>query len=391
MDKILEEYNIWNVELDFGVDRLFAYPTIVELLGRKEIQVITGIRRCGKTTLMRQCIRNLFDKGVSKENILFIPCDNPLLKLDSVKKLHNLIDNFRKNKKEVIYVFLDEIQAINGWEKYLKSTYDANLNLKFVISGSTASFFASDVASLLTGRHFYHQIETLQYKEYLRLAPAGNLKEYLEWGGFPEVIKAKTIMQKEALLESYLNTIIQRDIIERYDVRNKKKLKEFIESLLISVGGKINFLKLSKQFEINQRSVERYIELAKDAFLLQEVHFFSYSKRKNRHMLPKVYPSDIGFTRILSKRFEQGRSAEWAVAHFLRHTAYWSDYEHEIDFVSQDYAIQVTLSENIPDREFESFKVFNKKKPLVLSLQTTDKTLAIESFLIGKEYSTDDI
>ena len=385
MDKILDEYNLWNNDLDFGVDRLFFYPKIIELLNRKEIQVLTGIRRCGKTTLMRQCMRNLKDKGVNKDNILFVPCDNPLLKLATIEKLHLLIDEFKKNKKDMVYIFLDEVQTIKDWEKYLKSAYDSNTNTKFIISGSTASFFASDVASLLTGRHFYHKIKTLQYKEYLRLNPSGNLNDYLEWGGFPEVVKAKTTNEKKALLESYLSTIIQRDIIERHEIRNKKKITELIESLIQTIGGKINIQKLSKQFEINTRTIEKYIEFSKDAFLLQEVPYFSYSKRKNKHMLPKLYTTDIGFTRILTKRFESGRSAEWAIAHFLDETSYWGNHEHEIDFITEKYAIQVTLTENIPEREFASFQVFNKKYKkihLILALQTTDKTTGIEQFLL---------
>jgi predicted AAA+ superfamily ATPase len=308
------------------------------------------------------------------------------LKLKAIDDLHELIDEFRINKKKTVYVFLDEIQVIDDWEKYLKSTYDANSNLKFIISGSTASFFASDVASLLTGRHFYHKIETLLYKEYLRINPNGNLKDYFEWGGFPEVIKAKSLVQKEAILESYLSTIIQRDIIERHDIRSKKKITDLIQSLLLTVGGKINLTKLSNQFEINVKTIERYIELAKDAFLFQEVPFFSYSKRKNKHMLPKLYPADIGFTRYLSKRYEQGRSAEWAIAHYLKEVSYWTNDNHEIDFVTDKYAIQVTLTDNIPEREFESFKDFNKKYSktnLILSLQSTDRTTSIEQFLLN--------
>lgn len=385
MDALLDEYNLWGRELEFGVDRLFAYPRIVELLGRREIQVITGIRRCGKTTLMRQCMRHLVDSGVSRENILFVPCDNPLLELRTIGGLHRLIEEFRRKRHGKLYVFLDELQSIGGWEKYLKSAYDSGADIKFVVSGSTASFFARDVASLLTGRHFYHWIETLVYKEFLRLNPEGTFREYLEWGGFPEVVKAKPISQKEALLESYLATIIERDIIKRNDLRNRRKLGDLLQSLLLTVGGKVNLTRLSRQFGISGRSVERYISLAEDAFLFQEVPFFSHSKRKNRHMLPKLYAADIGFTRLLSRRFEMGRSAEWAVAHLLREATYWSDGAHEVDFVTGDLAIQVTSAEDVPKREFAALDAFTRKhrhKPLVLGPQATDKTTAIETFAL---------
>ncbi|MFH1916203.1 MAG: ATP-binding protein [Nanoarchaeota archaeon] len=386
MTTILDEYNLWNQNMEFGVDRLFAYPKIIELLNRKEIQVITGIRRCGKTTLMRQCMRHLIDTGIDRKDLLFIPCDNALLGLKTIQSLHKTIEDFRKMKARRIYIFLDEIQAIKDWEKYLKSAYDSNANMKFIISGSTASFFASDVAMLLTGRHFYHKIDTMNYKEFLRLNPEGALRDYLEWGGFPEVVKAKSMTEKEALLESYLSTIIQRDIIKRNDIRKKKKLNDLLQSLLLTVGGKINIVRLSKQFEMNMRSVERYILLAEDAFLFHEVPYFSYSKRKNRHMLPKLYASDIGFTRLLSKRFEEGRSVEWAVGHLLKNPSYWSDGKHEIDFVTDEYAIQVTTAAAIPEREVKAFHEFNKKHPkkqqLLLGPQTTEKTTSYETFLM---------
>ncbi|MFH1133530.1 MAG: ATP-binding protein [Nanoarchaeota archaeon] len=380
----LSQYNLWDREQDFGVDRLFAYPQIVDLLSRKEIQVLTGIRRCGKTTLMRQCMRHLVDTGVDRKDILFVPCDNPLLKLKDFEKLHKLLQEFRKNKERRMYVFLDEVQAVKGWERYLKSVYDSGAPIKFVISGSTASFFAGDVASLLTGRHFYHRIETMRFKEFLRLRPDGGLREYVEWGGFPEVIKA-SVTQKPALLESYLQTVLQRDIIERYDIRNTKKLSDLLKSILFTVGGKVNMAKLSKQFAMNPRSIERYINLAEDAFLFKEVPFFSYSRRKNRHTLPKLYPADIGFTRILTKRFEEGRGTEWAVAHALEEPSYWSDGKHEIDFVTKDAAIQVTTATRIPVRETEALKVFTKKyplKPILIGPQTTDATISVGEFLV---------
>lgn len=384
MNKILDEYNLWNKKLDFGVDRLFAYPKIVELLSRKEIQVITGIRRCGKTTLMRQCMRHLVDTGVNRENILFIPCDNPLLEIKTFKELDDIIQEFKKDKKGTAYLFLDEIQTLKNFEKYLKASYDSNTNTKFVISGSTSTFFASGVASLLTGRHFYHKIDTMLFKEFQRLSPNKTLREYIEWGGFPEVVKAKTITEKEELLDSYLNTIIERDIIERFGIRNKKKTIALLHGIILTNGGKINLAKLASQFALNVRSIERYISIAEDAFLFQEVPFFSYSKRKNRHMQPKLYPADIGFTRLLSRRFEDGRSLEWAVAHFLKKVSYWSDSEHEVDFVNDEYAIQVTSARDVPAREAAALHKFNKKflkKSLVLGPQTTDSTTSVEIFL----------
>lgn len=385
MNPILKRYNLWNQDLDFGVDRLFCYQQIVQLLTRKEIQVLSGIRRCGKTTLLRQCMRYLVDKEVNKNNILFVPCDDSRLAIKTIEDLDTLIEEFREGKgKDTVYIFLDEIQVVSKWESYLKSRYDEGAKIKFVISGSTASFFAKDVAVNLVGRYFFHKIQTLSFKEYLRLSTNGSLQTYLQWGGFPEVVKALSDDERIQILKSYLDTIILRDIVQRHNIREKSKVIKLIHALLSTVGGKIVVKRLAEQFTLDARSVERYIELAKDAFLLREVPFFSFSKRKNKHMLPKLYPNDIGFTRMLNNRFERGRSAEWAVLLVLEHATYWSTSDNEVDFVTKDLAIQMCLTDVIPAREREglrSFAKIAKRKNTIISTSTTDNTISIEDFL----------
>ena len=382
----MEQYNPWNKKIDYGTDRLFHYQDIVSFLFRKEIQVLTGIRRCGKTTLLRQCMRYLLDKGIKKEQIIFIPCDDPLLKIRNFEDLHRILQNFRT--KEKLFVFLDEIQVIEGWERYVKSAYDSDSNMKFIITGSTASFFEKDVASYLTGRHIYHEIRTLTYKEYLRLKPNGSLLDYAEWGGFPEVVKTDSAEQKSLILRNYLQTIILRDIIKRNRLRNEKKVISLLHALISVVGGKINMSRLSNQFNISRQTIERYIGIGVDAFLFEEVGFFSYSRRKHVRKEYKLYPVDYGFCRIINSRFEKGRAMEWAVLHVLSNPSYWSSNGHEVDFVSKNSAIQVCADDEIPEREAESLLAFRKIFPMrgiLLSNHTTDKTVSIEEFLLNPD------
>ncbi|MBI4140200.1 ATP-binding protein [Candidatus Woesearchaeota archaeon] len=383
MNPILEQYNPWNKQLNFRIDRLFYYQHIVELIQRKEIQVFSGIRRCGKTTLMLQCMRYLLDLGVKKEQILFIPCDEPLLGLQDFEDIHKIISEFRK-EKEKLYVFLDEVQVIKGWERYLKGRYDSQEPLKFFVSGSTASFFKNDVASLLTGRYFFHKITTCTYVEYLRIAKKGTLKDYLEWGGFPEVILADNHREKLQILQTYLDTIISKDIIKRYRLRNGKTIEKLIKSILAVIGGKISKLKIAQQFAIHPRSVDRYLNTGIDCFLFVEVSFFTQSSRKGRQYLPKIYPCDVGFSRLLTGRTELGRSAEWAVLRKLNEASYWSSDEHEVDFVTRTQAIQVTYTHDVPQREFDgllAFRKFHKISGVVLAISSTDKTQSLELFL----------
>jgi predicted AAA+ superfamily ATPase len=386
MRDALEQYNPWNREIDYGTDRLFHYQDIVSFLFRKEIQVLTGIRRCGKTTLLRQCMRYLLDRGIKKEQVIFIPCDDPLLKIKNFEDLHRILKGFQA--KERLFVFLDEVQAVKGWEKYVKSVYDSGSNVKFIITGSTASFFEKDVASYLTGRHIFHKIKTLAYKEYLRLKPNGSLLDYAEWGGFPEVVKTDSAEQKNLILKNYLQTIILRDIIERNSLRNEKVVTSLLYALVSVVGGKINLSRLSRQFSLSRKTAEKYVRIGVDAFLLEEVGFFSHSRRKNIQKEYKIYPSDYGFCRMINGRFEKGRAMEWAVLHALSSPSYWSSNGHEVDFVSKNTGIQVCAGDKMPEREMDSLIAFRKIFPfrgLMLWNQTTDKTVSIEEFLLNPD------
>jgi len=384
MHKVLEEYNPWARTLDYGIDRLFNYPELIRSIRRKEIQVLSGIRRCGKTTILRQCIRYLMDQGIDAKQILFIPCDEPLLQIKTYEEIHAIIEEFSLGK-EKIYIFLDEVQVIKDWEKYLKGRYDAQAPLKFFVSGSSASFFRKDVASYLTGRHFFHKITTCNFEEYSRISPNGSLANYLEWGGFPEVILETDVEQKKLILQNYLDTIILRDIIDRHKLRNREQIEDFYKSILNVIGGKIIVKKLALQFGTTEKSIGRYILAGVDSFLLEEVTFFSQSLRKNRFLPSKLYPGDIGFTRLLTGRFEKGRSAEWAVLKKISPAQYWTNGMHEVDFVTKDTAIQVTYTTDVPPREFDALIAFKKIFPrtgVVLSISTTDKTQSIEEFLM---------
>ncbi|MFH1916521.1 MAG: ATP-binding protein [Nanoarchaeota archaeon] len=383
----LEKYNLWNKELDYGTDRLFNYQDVVSFLFRKEIQVITGIRRSGKTTLLRQCMRYFVDKGVSKEQILFIPCDDPQLGIRNYEDVVKIIKNFQT--KEKVFVFLDEVQVVKHWEKYLKSAYDADANMKFIISGSTASFFERDVANYLTGRHVYHKIRTMNYKEYLRLKPDGFLLDYAEWGGFPEIIKADAVEQKKTLLRSYLQTIILRDIIKRNNLRNQKTVTSLLYALVSVVGGKINIARLSRQFNLSRSTTAKYINISVDAFLLEEVGFFSHSRRKHVQKENKVYSADYGFSRIVNNRFEKGRALEAAVLHVLDNPAYWSANGFEVDFIVDGIAVQVCAADDIPLREKQGLVAFKRAfgaKGILLANATTDATISIEEFILNPEH-----
>lgn len=156
------------------------------------------------------------------------------------------------------------------------------------------------------------------------------------------------------------------------------------KSILSTVGGKIVLKKMATQLRITEKSAARYILAGIDSFLLEEVSFFSQSLRKNRFLPSKMYPCDIGFSRLLNDRFEKGRSAEWAVLKRISPAQYWTNGSQEVDFVTKNLALQVTYSNEISEREFDGLVAFRKifpRKGVVLALTSTDKTQAIEEFL----------
>ncbi len=356
INQIIREY--WKKELPKVVDRDISLDMKTDL-----INDIVGIRRSGKTFLMFGKLNSLIKK-FGKRATIFINFENrKLLPLrekyfnDIVEFIHeeNLL---KKNKK--IYLFLDEIQRINGWEKFVRSIYDDYKGkIKIFVSGSSANLLSKDYGRLLTGRHLTTYVFPLSFKEFLRFKKFkfGKfdfknkvrirvlLKEYLKYGGFPEVVLSD---KKEEILSQLFSDILSRDVLSRGDIRKEQILEEFVYYLSSNVSNRLSFNKMAKYFrsrgiKISVQTLENYFYFLKNAFLFFDNLIFSFKVKDQLQYSRKIYCIDTGIANFIGFKFSKdfGRLYENAVAvELLRRSKlltkmfYWHDQQYnEVDFI----------------------------------------------------------
>ncbi len=299
---------------------------VEQWLDRKEILGFLGARRSGKTTLMTILINRL-SSTIPKRNILFVKCDD-----DRVQKV-NLIDDAIKSYRELvnpegkIFVFIDEVQEIDGWENTLKRIYDLKKEVKIIISGSNFSMLREDFSYRLAGRIAYFEVYPLSFSEFLKtklrikdkieaLSKKDEIKhylfEYMEFGGFPEVVLENNPKIKKQLLQFYFDTIIYRDIIKKRSIRNAAKMERMVNLFLQNISNPMNFSKVGKDISLSVDTIGEYAAYLKDAYLVFNMPIFGFSVKAQEINPKKIYCIDSGIRNIKGFRFslDYGRIAE---------------------------------------------------------------------------------
>ncbi|PLW80536.1 hypothetical protein C0585_02080 [Candidatus Woesearchaeota archaeon] len=394
---VLDRWNFWNREILQGKPRSYYVNKIFPFMERKEVLVLKGIRRCGKSTIMKQLMKKLIDDNVDKSNILYVNLDD-LFFIDSLNTdlFKRIFDEYKNNlrPKGKIYFFIDEIQKVPKWESFIRTMYDLDNDIKFIVSGSNSSLLSKELSTLLTGRNISFTIRPLSYFEFKEFTNQ-NFVDYLEFGGFPEVVLEKDKEKKKVLLQQYLEDILSKDIIDRYNIRNTRNVLSLARNLIFNSGNKFSINKLSKIYGMSRDSISEYINYLIDAFILVEVPYFSFSiqSRHDVAKLPKLYVQDTGFLTISSLGYtkNKGRYYETAVLIKLlmdeKDLAYWSELKSEVDFVIENRSINVTATDNIHERELQGLMDFEKKhkrfrKILVTQSLKEDYFIPIEEFLL---------
>ncbi|MBS3112381.1 ATP-binding protein [Candidatus Woesearchaeota archaeon] len=391
--EILKEWNPWweNKELvkDLEGTKRPEYQDLLDSIKIKEITIILGVRRSGKSTLMYQIVDSLLKQSIKPEQILFVNLeDKKLTNLD----LEEIYNEYRENlnPKNKAYIFLDEIHRKKDWETWIRKKYDLKTNDKFVISGSCSYLLKKEYSTLLTGRNLTFEVFPLSFKEYLRFKNVNfkstiildntkrvilnNLKQYLELGGFPEVF-FKEEKYKIKILEQYFDDIIYKDIIDRYNL-NSQKVKDLALFFTTNFTG-----------EISYDSIKDYLSYFKEAFLFFTLDHFSYSFKEQKTVASKIYCIDNGLRNAVSFKFskDSGKLAENTAFIELKrrnkNIYYWKD-SQEVDFIIKNkdntlQAINVIFSNEIHEREVEGLlkfkKQFSKTKELILLTKDLEK------------------
>jgi len=394
---VLKKWNVWEKKIDAGIKRKKYIDKIYSFIERKEIIALKGIRRSGKSTIINQLIKELIKNKVDKKQILYLNLEDynfvNELNLELFEKALKAYLKYSKNKKKT-YFFIDEIQQVKNWEKWIRTKYDLNEKIKFIITGSSASLLSKELSTLLTGRNISFIIRPLSFEEFQDFSKNKSLEEYLKFGGFPEVALEENQEKKNVILQQYFEDIIHKDIIDRYDIRNSKQLIQIARYLVSVSGSKVSINKLSKVFGISKDTISNYINYLIDAYLLQEVSFFSFSAKVKHDVtkLPKLYALDNGLVNAVNIKYSKNQGQMFENTVFLKlaeeydEINYWDCLGSEVDFIAGNKAINVTSSDKIHERENKGLEDFHKKHKKFVKLLITptvkkEKMIPILDFL----------
>lgn len=394
---VLKKWNPWEKEIIGGIKRERYIKKIYPYLERKEVIVLKGVRRSGKSTLVKQLMIELIKNGISKRQILYLNLEEyafaDKLTIHLFEEVLEAYKGYTKNKKR-IYFFIDEIQKVPSWEKWVRTKYDLNENIKLIITGSSASLLSKELSTLLTGRNLSFTIMPLSFNEHIIFTKSENLEEYMKFGGFPEVVLEKSEEKKVTLLQQYFEDILHKDIIDRYSIRNTKQIINLAQYLISASGSPISVNKLSKVFGIAKDTLQNYVNYMLDAYLLFEVTYFSYSAKVKHDVskLPKLYCLDNGLIQIVNIKYSKNLGQMFENTIFIKlaekykEISYWKEVQSEVDFVVEKTAINVTATDKIPEREFHGLEAFNKKhkefKKIIITPSIKNDTLiSIKDFL----------
>ncbi len=396
----------WNNDTERikDVKERMSLEDIKPLFDRKEVLAITGARRSGKTSSMYLLIRELLEQGRA-QNILYINLEDPTFEEASLEGIYEAYSELMLPRGR-IYLFLDEIQNMEKWEKWIKKMYDSLEEIKIVISGSNSSLLKTEYSTYLAGRNLTHELFPLSFKEFTGfrdleikteselLARKARLKhlleEYMRFGGFPEVALEKKTDMKYILLKEYFSAILARDILTRYNIKERKKLERLAVYMITNVSNMVSAKSMSKIFDLNIRTVSEYLDHLEDAYMLFFVNHFSYSLKQQYTYPRKVYCVDTGMRNAVSFSFSRdtGRLMENIVYLKLRKTGdiyYWRDRGADVDFVVKRGTKVVNIIQTCYDlsdektRKREKFSLlkalrhFHLKKGTVISWDKEDK------------------
>lgn len=292
---------------------------------KRIIKVLTGIRRSGKSTILNEFKKKLIDEGISEKNIVSINFeDNSNNELLDPNKLHNYIVD-KTDKNCMNYIFLDEIQNVNNFQKCVDSLFLRDY-LDIYITGSNSYMLSGELATYLTGRYIQIHILPLSFKEYLSYyGEKDELKkynEYITYGGFPYLINLDKPEEKIDYLDSIYNTVIMKDVIGRKKINDPLILESICRFLFDNIGSNVSTKKISDTLSSYGRknsvhTIEEYLTALLDSYILYKVNRFDIKGKQLLKTQEKYYLSDLGLRTYLL-----GRSYNKDLGHILENVVF---------------------------------------------------------------------
>ena len=360
------------------------------------IKVVTGIRRCGKSCLMQTVAEEIVERGVPTKNIVFIDLEKRgLRRIKTPDQLEATIEEHIPSKiKDTIYLFIDEIQRVEGFEEVINA-YRADGGFSIFITGSNSYLLSGELVTNLTGRYVEIELFTLSFSEYLEMrthlgkpqVPQTQLfREFLRYGGFPKALEYDDPQAKVRYIEEVVGQIIDKDIRSRHKIRNRSIFEKVMTYIInnfaapTTLTGIAKYLRNTQEIPIKRETLASYIELLVKAKLLYRCNRFDMQSKRSLQGGEKYYLADTGiyFARNINATMDYGPLLENVVFTYLMSKDYRVSVGQigklEVDFIArrvdEGYAyIQVSLSvadKVVEEREYRPFSQVRDNWPQYL-------------------------
>ena len=350
------------------------------------IKVITGIRRCGKSTLLKLYQEELIKNGIKSEQIIYINLEDK--DFETLKNVDNLYSYLKSklNKEMMNYIFIDEVQECRDFQTAVNSLFLKD-NVDIYLTGSNAHMLSSELATLLSGRYVEIEVLPLSFEEYLLGVGFNNIeqkyRDYLKFGSFPFILQLNgNEEQINMYLDGLYNTIFKKDIIQKNKINNEDALENVTKFVFDNIGNLISSKKISdtlksNNIKVSQPTVESYLKALVDSYFIYKVSRYDVKGKQYLKSLAKYYVSDMGLRNYLLgyKASNRGFILENIVYLELLRRGYkvfiGKVDNGEIDFVTfkGDETIYIQVAESIKDentfiremKPLKSVKDFNKR------------------------------
>lgn len=356
------------------------------------IKVITGVRRCGKSTLMKMIADELKAQGVPADRILYLDLDQrKYRKIKTADQLENLIAA-GIHEEEQNYIFVDEIQNVKGFEEVING-FREDGNCSIFITGSNSYLLSGEIATKLTGRYIEFEMFTLTFEEYEQMKafyhvqisdnPMIELQNYILEGGFPRAVLIDNLEDKRRYTESVVQEIFEKDIRHRVKIRNRESFETVRQYLINNFGATTSVSNLQRDLEkngqkITRQTLARYIQALVDAKVLYECNRFDLKSRKSIAGEKKYYLSDLSFYFALNtdNRINFGPVLENIVYFYARSMGSKVSVGRigklECDFIMRDAAMNysyvqvaytIAMSRETEEREYKPLEMIRDNYP----------------------------
>ncbi|MDR0910018.1 MAG: ATP-binding protein [Spirochaetaceae bacterium] len=314
------------------------------------IKILSGIRRCGKSSVMRLLAEHFREKGIREEQIIFINFeDYDYAKLLDAPELHRYIKS-RLGNYTRYYIFLDEIQEVAGWEKVLNSLLlDSRIDI--YITGSNSRLLSSELSTYIAGRYVEFHINPLSFAEYRAFKEhfdeSGDFEDYIRTGGFPAIHTAKySGEERQRIIQDIYSSALLRDVVQRNNIRNIELLDRIVKFVFDNMGNPFSGKRVADYFKSQQRktdpeTVYNYLSALEAAFIIQSVHRYDLRGREILKTNEKYYLGDHSLINALSGSTDKYISG--VLENIVFHEAQgrgWTVYTGKIDTQEVDFVLQ---------------------------------------------------